>query len=333
MMDGSMGSMGTGNHHFKGVMLCNRPSAPAPVKTSFSDNHDSGRVPFVSTVQQPEYLGINPIAKELPPRQRKNKEEDVTFQHKAWLADFAERRAELTHMMEDTVLEQEEKTKRFQEKQAEMRATIRQVREENPNDREAMKKALGLEEKSATTKMKTKAKPKWAMTAEENENDENLQVEDLLEFTNGLDFDKYIQDIEVKEALSFVKDRVKELAEPKQYAEPEEGEGDEEYDDFATLEDREAARTLKRKERRKENEDWENASIAESEVSVTSEMSKAMLANNKQLGAVHSQASVKAMLEKQQSLAVDAPVIANTRKISKEENPSNLPYLFRSPAV
>lgn len=325
------------NHHFKGVMLCNRPSAPDPVKTSFSDNHDSGRPSFVSTVLPGEYLGINPITKELPKRQRKNKENDVTFQHKAWLADFAERRADLTQMMEDSALDQEEKTRKFQDKQAEMRATIRQVRNENPADKEAVVRALGAleeKEKTSTTKIKTKAKPKWAMTKEENEEDEDLEVEDLLEFTNNLDFDKYIDDLEVKEAMSFVQDRVKELAEPKQYAEPEEGEGDEEDDEFDTLADPGAAKTLRRKERRKEaQEDWENASVAESEVSATSEMSKAMLANNKQLGAVHSQASVKAMLEKQ-GLAMEAPVIANNSSTnSKVDDPSNLPYLFRSPAV
>lgn len=331
-----MDGVSMNNHHFKGVMLCNRPSVPAPVKTSFSDNHDSGRSPFVSTVLPGEYLGINPIAKVLPERQRKNKEDDVTFKHKAWLADFAERRGELMQMLEDSALEQEEKTRKFQEKQAEMRATIRQVRKENPDDKEAMTKALDAleeKEKTATTKMKTKAKPKWAMTKEENEQDEDLEVEDLLEFTNNLDFDKYIDDLEVKEAMTFVQDRVKELAEPKQYIEPEEGEGDEEDDEFDTLADPGAAKTLKRKERRQEaQEDWENASVAESEVSATSEMSKAMLANNKQLGAVHSQASVKAILEKQ-SLAMDAPVIANNPKNSKDENASNLPYLFRSPAV
>ena len=137
----------------------------------------------------------------------------------------------------------------------------------------------------------------------------------------------------MKEALSFVQDRVKELAEPKQYAEVEEGEGDEEDDEFDTLADANAAKTIRR--RRKENEDWENGSVAESVASERSNASdaKALLQNNKMLGSVHSQASVKAMLEKQ-SLALEAPLVTTTGdRNSKEDNPSNLPYLFRSPAV
>lgn len=340
-----------GGHYFKGVMLCNRPAPAVPVKTSFEPQYERHAEPFVSTVTQAEQLGINPVPKQLPPRQKKDENDDVTHQHKKFLAEFQQRRNELVELMEDTQVKNEEKKARFQAKQAEMRAKIRQVREEKPGDADAIAAVLSanremkhdfMGEKKTAKAKKGKSKPKWAMTAEENEQDREIEVDDLLAFTDELDFDQYIDDLEVKEALSFVQDRVKtlQMSAPKEVPEGEEefGEGDEEDDDFATLDDAGTEKRLRRRGKKKKAEgDWENESVAESVASDTSNMSKALLANNRSMKGVHSQASVQAMLEKEkQSLAVTEPRIvqSNPRHANvAESDPSNLPYLHRSPAM
>lgn len=339
-----------GGHYFKGVMLCNRPAPPAQVKTSFEPQYERHAEPFVSTVTQAEQLGINPVTKQLPPRKKKDESEDVTHQHKKFLAEFQQRRTELVELMEDQQVMNEEKKARFQAKQAEMRAKIRQVREENPGDADAVAAVLSntnremkddFVEKKTSKSKKNKSKPKWAMTAEENEKDEDVEVDDLLAFTDELDFDQYIDDLEVKEALSFVQDRVKtlQMSAPREVPEGEEefGEGDED-DDFATLDDAGAERRLRRRGKKKNAEgDWENASVAESVASDTSNMSKSVLANNRSMKGVHSQASVQAMLEKEKrSLAITEPRIAETNPRHAniaESDVANLPYLHRSPAM
>lgn len=53
--------------------------------------------------------------------------------------------------------------------------------------------------------------PKWARTEDQIEEDFEEDVDKLLEFTNNLDFEDFINDIEVKTALKSVKKRVDDL--------------------------------------------------------------------------------------------------------------------------
>ncbi len=41
------------------------------------------------------------------------------------------------------------------------------------------------------------SKPAWALTEEQTEGREEEELDDLLQFASGLDFDKYIEDYEV----------------------------------------------------------------------------------------------------------------------------------------
>lgn len=62
-------------------------------------------------------------------------------------------------------------------------------------------------------------KPKWAYTekevTEEEEKHNEEELDDLLHFVDTLDYDKYMEDLELRTALMKVKDRIAELAEPK----------------------------------------------------------------------------------------------------------------------
>jgi hypothetical protein len=48
----------------------------------------------------------------------------------------------------------------------------------------------------------------WAMTEKEQEDQKEKEVDDLLEFAYELDYEKYMEDFEVRQALAIIKDRV-----------------------------------------------------------------------------------------------------------------------------
>lgn len=58
---------------------------------------------------------------------------------------------------------------------------------------------------------KKKAKPTWAMTAAEHDAVEDQEVDDLLNFMDHFDAQQYAQDVEVREMMANLKDRVGEL--------------------------------------------------------------------------------------------------------------------------
>ena len=57
-------------------------------------------------------------------------------------------------------------------------------------------------------KGKKKEKPMWAMTEKELEDQKEKEIDDLLEFAYELDYEKYMEDFEVRQALAIIKDRV-----------------------------------------------------------------------------------------------------------------------------
>ena len=63
------------------------------------------------------------------------------------------------------------------------------------------------------------AKPSWARTAAEDDEFLEMEADSLLDFASGLDYQSYIDDLEVREALRFVQARVAGLEASKQTAE------------------------------------------------------------------------------------------------------------------
>jgi len=53
-----------------------------------------------------------------------------------------------------------------------------------------------------------KNKPKWAMTKEESEKVNDKELDDLLNFAQNLDYEKYIKDLEIREALGIIKNKI-----------------------------------------------------------------------------------------------------------------------------
>ena len=49
------------------------------------------------------------------------------------------------------------------------------------------------------------------MTEKELEDQKEKEIDDLLEFAYELDYEKYMEDFEVRQALAIIKDRVQEI--------------------------------------------------------------------------------------------------------------------------
>ncbi|CAM9619489.1 unnamed protein product [Discosporangium mesarthrocarpum] len=79
------------------------------------------------------------------------------------------------------------------------------------------------------------AKPMWAMTETRAEVDiltrEEDEVEELLEFTKGLDFEKYIRDAEVQSMIDQVKKRIMEIESQPEVDEDDNGGGESDCND------------------------------------------------------------------------------------------------------
>jgi len=337
------------------------------------------RPAFISTVTRDEQLGLNPTKKErvAEPLKAKNKADDVTWRHKKWLAEFQVRKNDISDLMEEKTQEVADAKQRFSDRVAQQRAAIRMARDINPEDDELLEEAMqgyitqetadAAAERAAQAaeyapvqetkqqrlsanalnqhnkKAKSK-KPKWAMTEDENEDMEELEVDELLQFTDDLDFEQYIDDMEVKEALSFVKSRIDDLAAgaPREVGpdmEDVEGEGDEEYNQT------EGAQGIPRARAKwqRQQEQMETGSTM-SRMSVGSNVSEKSILEDGQLKGVHSAASVRAMMAKEKlgqideglDLSCPQPIVATapsyTSNVGKTDA-SNLPYLYRHPAV
>ena len=162
----------------------------------------------------------------------------------------------------------------------------------------------------------------------------------------NLDYEQYIDDMEVQEALTFVKNRVTDLAngEPKEL---EEGGEDAEGEGGATEGEETAGQGIPRaraKWQKKEN-NWETGSQA-SNMSVGSNVSEKSILEDGRMKGVHSSASVRAMMAKEANklgnidegldLAVAPPTIATAPSRTSnagKTDASNLPFLYRHPAV
>ena len=72
-------------------------------------------------------------------------------------------------------------------------------------------KAASVASSKKAAKKGAKGKPAWAQTQAQVEEDKEAEIDDLLEFAYELDYEKYMEDYEVRQALGIIKDRVKEL--------------------------------------------------------------------------------------------------------------------------
>jgi hypothetical protein len=227
------------------------------------------------------------------------------------------------------------------------------------------------------TKRRT-AKPMWAHTEHTAEVAEEDEVEELLEFADGLDFNSYIEDYEVRQALSLVKSRVKQLEARQKQLREEEVEIEEFFEElepgeeevpgveYVTREGEDGVERRLRKVRREvrrpryraaaQGEDEEY--LRTREEGWVDPISGSAAANRERvrhadrvlhsahdLRGIHSKASLAAVMESANYTIPKPPPLPPMRRVNveivredpparkRELDPSQLPYLYRNPAI
>jgi hypothetical protein len=88
-----------------------------------------------------------------------------------------------------------------------------------------------------SAKSSKKSKPAWATTEKEQEETKEAEIDELLEFAYDLDYDKFMEDFEVRQAFAIIQDRVKEIKQDQDWKEKIA----EEWNKTAELEEAQAA--------------------------------------------------------------------------------------------
>eukprot|EP00931_Biecheleriopsis_adriatica_P086834 TRINITY_DN61404_c0_g1_i1.p1 TRINITY_DN61404_c0_g1~~TRINITY_DN61404_c0_g1_i1.p1 ORF type:complete len:321 (-),score=90.19 TRINITY_DN61404_c0_g1_i1:78-1040(-) len=284
---------GMGN--FKGVMLCNRPSA-----ADGAMNADKAAPrPFRSAIPATVGDALGLIRK---------RSDDVTHEVKRCGPSAALRR----HCQWIKELEQQVKEDRAQAEQDEEAQEARKVRMQQvfKHQRDAIKmvkRSQNAQPDVLESAFKGKIAPKkplWAMTAEESEEREDIDADALIDFAKDLDYDEYIQDMEFRHALQVVNDRAKKLQREqdafKDSLLKEFNEADDEDDAASTIGDLggHAARGRRRGEG-EDRPDWDGSTVCsddrQSEASSKGIAERAWEEGS--LKGVHSKSSVKKLAE------------------------------------
>lgn len=219
--------------NYKGILLCDRPSNLRSVNTGAGlvrAQADGGAAPFLpSGKAEDRHLGFQPTQEERARLElHRNLRRENPFgsksgnpalsKHRKWLKSFAQEVKSMKLNQAERELELQAKLQRIRDQQADQRRQARDgTSQSEPAAQAAPKPAAAPTAAPPLTKPKkaVKAKPKWAMTEDEALDAELDEYKDLIQFAQNLNYDQFIQDYEVKEALAIMRDRVKELAQEK----------------------------------------------------------------------------------------------------------------------
>ena len=220
------------------------------------------------------------------------------------------------------------------------------------------------------SKQSKKAKPAWALTMKEEEEQKEKEIDDLLEFAYELDYEKFMDDFEVRQALAIIKDRVSEIKKDVDWKNKmaqewnEAATGEEEnvqkvddpmetrsavsYNSSKTAASKKSLRSQVLEAIQEEGQnkpDWDKSVKGDkntTEDRIALRLATEVLRDNAKLRGVHSATSIKRLLEKEakkQLMAFDGykgPVVSviKDKEIKKDElDPSYLPYLHKNPAI
>lgn len=227
--------------NYKGVMLCNRPNEAGAQRKA--DRTGTG-MPFNSRVIHDEPVGWNPTRKLAPKLMGRKKNVDpnnALLKHKKFLKNLEEKRLKEKEDRATEDADKEEKAAHFKEVAEKQRKKISEMKknggvpgaddeqaveltppkadEEQLAERaklteENLRKSDQIESESRKgkkSKHPKKVKPAWALSAKEEEEQKEKEIDDLLEFAYELDYEKFMDDFEVRQALAIIKDRVSEI--------------------------------------------------------------------------------------------------------------------------
>ncbi|CAE7192901.1 unnamed protein product [Symbiodinium natans] len=184
--------------NYKGVMLCNRPTAGDTLKPEASVRPFRSAIP--ATVGEP--LGLHRKRPEAVPGEVKSRGPSAALRrHCRWVKELQQQVAQDAAFAERSERDRELKQQRLKEVFQKQREAIRLLK-------------LGdarAEELTSALNPKAKLKPLWALTEGEREDQEEQAAGELINFAEALDYDEYIHDLEFRECLLAITDRAKKL--------------------------------------------------------------------------------------------------------------------------
>ena len=221
-----------GVQNYKGVMLCNRPADDAP--PTVNPAMDAPRFRPGGLASEP--IGLNPAKENLVSNMQaveaeaaRRRAEDperlapdtVMTKHKRWLAEMARKKAALNAELADSAVHAASNRKVFEAYTKTLRQAVRERSAElaeagvphldhstNPKMRlpapapPAAAAAAAPSSRPPSSgggaKKKGPPKPKWAMTETEADDIEEEEAAALVDFASGLDYDKYMDDLEAR---------------------------------------------------------------------------------------------------------------------------------------
>ena len=375
-LESNMPKASIGN--YKGVMLCNRPNEFGQVQKA----ERQGKPPFISRVDPKDKIGLNPSKKVVVVQQKKKDSNSILTRHKKYLRMLQEKKIIEKVEKENNENAKQETFKKVRDQTAKQRQKIMDIKNDDQNSpdkdsspqEETVKVAKltkenlqkndeQLSSKNKASKKADKAKPLWAKTEDQLKQEQDQEIDDLIEFAYDLDYEKYMEDLEVRQALALIKERVDEIKKDNEWRQKatEEWNQNEGVNDDAKSatsyktgmsgkskisKKSEIMNELKREEDKKD--DWDSSTQAERkkqsiEEKLASKLADQILELNPNLKGIHSKTSMKRMLEKEaarQLIANDGgnyqgPKVAvvKDREMNRDVQASNLPYLHKNPAI
>jgi len=368
-------------------MLCNRPTEPTarggPGQANLTPSIDAPSFRPVGLPAEP--LGLNPAKENLvsnvvavheeAARRRATMPQpagppNVLNKHRAWLAEMARKKADLNNELQASAQAAEAKRTKFVAYTKQLRVAVRQRAAETgysatlPFDKE---EKLPEDKPKAVVSKANSSKPKWALTEEKAEAVEDDEADELVDFANNLDYDSYIDDLEVRQALSVIRERIdteKAMAAVAQAAEDadlavEDAGGDwreaflSGWNGEDDAQERGSVRSSAAPKRAAAGEtaqqpDWDSSTAMGDTKKAASEDARQraaeLLESNPGLAAKHSVKSLAAVVQKTNPQDDPAEISKlpplkivtvheHPRVQEKNVDPSNLPYLHRNPAI
>jgi len=390
-MDDGMGAAEAGN--YKGVMLCNRPMeqasrapqvSPAPEPPSFRPVGLPAEPIGLNPAKENLVCNVNAAHEEAARRRAADPSQAGTNflnRHRMWLADMAKKKATLNRELQESARAAEDKRTRFVAYTREMREAVRERAAEMdaqgiahapvPGSPGATKPSFDDEPAgtsyappprqaappaTASSAKGGPSKPAWAMTEQEADVVEDQEAEDLVDFAQSLDYDAYIDDLEVRQALNVIRERIDTQKALDAATEAAVGDGEGNWRDQFISEWNGDDDTASQRSKRApipvaadadadggKQPDWDSSTNAGDEhrgpgTSASARaVAESMLRENPNLAAKHSTKSLATIVEKGQADALPplrvVTIVENPKVPTKLIDPSNLPYLHRNPAV
>ena len=230
----------------KGIMLCDRPFEAVHTRESKASNIESGIAEgsfICGTVKRPWGCNVT-IPEKTKVLNRLSQKNGILSKHKKWLSDLQKKRDEKTKEQLKQKEEKENRKVSFMARAARKRALARDKLETLPkeqlddnqvedyhnhlqNDESLNEELHILNRQGSNDNISDDSncshsvinRPAWSLTEDTanvcDQVKENIEEENLLHFVQGLDYEKYSKDAELKCLIDQVKRRIESLEKEK----------------------------------------------------------------------------------------------------------------------